>query len=74
VCPSGFVICNRPAVPNDGAGDEVQEALLQGPAALQELSGVCKRLEKLGYAEREDRRTCQLIVIPPKKVLKAARA
>jgi hypothetical protein len=35
---------------------------------------VCKRLEKLGYAEREDRRTCQLIVIPPKKVLKAARA
>ena len=36
--------------------------------------GVCKRLEKLGYAEREDRRTCQLIVIPPKKVLKAARA
>ena len=34
----------------------------------------CKRLGKLGYAEREDRRTCQLIVIPPKKVLKAARA
>ena len=36
--------------------------------------GVCTRLGKLGYAEREDRRTCQLIVIPPKKVLKAARA
>jgi hypothetical protein len=34
----------------------------------------CKRSGKLGYAEREDRRTCQLIVIPPKKVLKAARA
>ena len=35
---------------------------------------VCTRLGKLGYAEREDRRTWQIIVIPPKKVLKAARA
>jgi hypothetical protein len=35
---------------------------------------VCKHLEKLGYAEREDRRTWQIIVIPPKMVLKAARA
>ena len=36
--------------------------------------GVCKRLGKLGYAEREDRRTWQIIVMSPKKVLKAARA
>ena len=35
---------------------------------------VCKRLETIGYAEREDRRNGRLIVIPPKKVLKAARA
>ena len=34
---------------------------------------VCKRLEA-GYAEREDKRTWHLLVIPPKKVLKAARA
>jgi hypothetical protein len=35
---------------------------------------VCKRLETMGYAEREDRRVWRLVVIPPKKVLKAARA
>ena len=35
---------------------------------------VCKRLETLGYAEREDKRHWRLVVIPPKKVLKAARA
>jgi hypothetical protein len=35
---------------------------------------VCKRLETMGYAEREDRRHWRLVVIPPKKVLKAARA
>jgi hypothetical protein len=35
---------------------------------------MCKRLGKLGYAEREDRRTWQLIVIPPKKLLNAAHA
>jgi hypothetical protein len=35
---------------------------------------VCKRLETQGYTEREDRRHWRLIVIPPKKVLKAARA
>jgi hypothetical protein len=35
---------------------------------------VCKRLGTLGYGEREDRRTRQLIVIPPEKVLNAARA
>jgi hypothetical protein len=35
---------------------------------------VCKRLEQAGYAERESKRTWTLIVIPPKKVLKAARA
>jgi len=35
---------------------------------------VCKRLEQQGYAEREDKRHWRLIVIPPKKVLKAARA
>ena len=35
---------------------------------------VCKRLETMGYAEREDKRHWQLVVIPPKKVLKAARA
>jgi hypothetical protein len=35
---------------------------------------VCKRLEQLGYAERETKREWRLVVIPPKKVLKAARA
>jgi hypothetical protein len=35
---------------------------------------VCKRLEQQGYAEREDKRHWRLLVIPPKKVLKAARA
>lgn len=35
---------------------------------------VCKRLEQLGYAEREDKRHWRLIVVPPKKALKAARA
>jgi hypothetical protein len=35
---------------------------------------VCKRLEADGYTERVDRRTWTLVVIPPKKVLKAARA
>jgi hypothetical protein len=35
---------------------------------------VCKRLEALGYTERADKRTWHLIVIPPKKVLKGARA
>jgi hypothetical protein len=35
---------------------------------------VCKRLEKLGYAEREGKREWRLMVIPPKPVLAAARA
>jgi hypothetical protein len=35
---------------------------------------VCKRLEGDGYTERVDKRTWTLVVIPPKKVLKAARA
>jgi hypothetical protein len=35
---------------------------------------VCKRLEKLGYAERHDKRHWSLVVIPPKRVLAAARA
>jgi hypothetical protein len=35
---------------------------------------VCKRLEKLGYAERHDKRHWSLVVIPPKPVLAAARA
>lgn len=35
---------------------------------------VCKRLEPLGYTERESKRTWHMVVIPPKKVLKAARA
>jgi hypothetical protein len=34
---------------------------------------VCKRLEKLGYAERHDKRHWSLVVIPPKSVLAAAR-
>ena len=34
---------------------------------------VCKRLEKLGYAERESKRHWSLVVIPPKKVLAGAR-
>jgi hypothetical protein len=34
---------------------------------------VCKRLEKLGYAERHGKRHWTLIVIPPKKVLAGAR-
>lgn len=51
-----------------------KEAPLRGPVALQELFGGAHAPEKLGYAEREDRRTWQLIVIPPTRVLKAARA
>ena len=35
---------------------------------------VCKRLENAGYAERHDKHTWTLLVIPPKKALKAARA
>jgi hypothetical protein len=35
---------------------------------------VCKRLQKLGYAERHDKRHWSLVVIPPKSVLAAARA
>ena len=35
---------------------------------------VCKRLEKLGYAERHSKRQWSLIVIPPKSVLATARA
>ena len=35
---------------------------------------VCKRLEKLGYAERHSKRQWSLIVIPSKSVLAAARA
>jgi hypothetical protein len=35
---------------------------------------VCKRLENAGYVERESKREWRLLVIPPKKVLKAARA
>jgi hypothetical protein len=35
---------------------------------------VCKRLEKLGYAERHDKRHWSLVVIPPKRVLATARA
>jgi hypothetical protein len=35
---------------------------------------VCKRLEAEGYVERESRRRWRLVVVPPKKVLKAARA
>jgi hypothetical protein len=35
---------------------------------------VCKRLEKLGYAERESKRRWTLVVIPPKKQLAGARA
>jgi hypothetical protein len=35
---------------------------------------VCKRLESKGFAERVDKRTWRLVVIPPKKALKAARA
>jgi hypothetical protein len=35
---------------------------------------VCKRLEKLGYAERHGKRQWSLVVIPPKPVLAAARA
>ena len=34
----------------------------------------CKRLETMGYAERVDKRTWQLVVLPPKKALRAARA
>ncbi len=34
---------------------------------------VCKRLEKAGYAERDAKRQWTLVVIPPKKVLAAAR-
>jgi hypothetical protein len=35
---------------------------------------VCKRLEKLGYVERQAKRDWTLVVIPPKSVLAAARA
>jgi hypothetical protein len=35
---------------------------------------VCKRLEKLGDAERHSKRQWSLIVIPPKSVLATARA
>jgi hypothetical protein len=35
---------------------------------------VCKRLEKLGYAERQSKRHWTLVVIPPKSVLATARA
>jgi hypothetical protein len=35
---------------------------------------VCKRLEKLGYAERHSKRQWSLSVIPSKSVLAAARA
>jgi hypothetical protein len=35
---------------------------------------VCKRLEKLGYAERQSKRHWTLVVIPPKGVLATARA
>ncbi|HKE78055.1 MAG TPA: hypothetical protein VKB54_02065 [Solirubrobacteraceae bacterium] len=35
---------------------------------------VCKRLENAGYAERADKHTWTLLVIPPKQALKAARA
>ncbi|HEX7298265.1 MAG TPA: hypothetical protein VF257_04615 [Solirubrobacteraceae bacterium] len=34
---------------------------------------VCKRLDKLGYAERHGKRNWTLSVIPPKKVLAGAR-
>jgi hypothetical protein len=34
---------------------------------------VCKRLEKLGYAERQSKRHWTLIAIAPKKVLVGAR-
>ena len=34
---------------------------------------VCKRLEKLGYAERESKRHWTLVAMPPKKVLAGAR-
>jgi hypothetical protein len=51
-----------------------KEQTQMAETALQELSGGVHALEKVGYAEREDRRAWQIIVIPPKKVLKAARA
>lgn len=35
---------------------------------------VCKRLETLGYAERESKRNWTMVVVPPKKVLAGARA
>jgi hypothetical protein len=34
---------------------------------------VCKRLEKLGYAERESKRHWRIVAIPPKKILAGAR-
>ena len=34
---------------------------------------VCKRLENLGYAERESKRRWTLVAMPPKKVLAGAR-
>jgi hypothetical protein len=34
---------------------------------------VCKRLEKLGYAERESKRRWTLVAMPPKKALAGAR-
>jgi hypothetical protein len=35
---------------------------------------VCKRLETLGYAERESKRNWTMVVVPPKKVLAGVRA
>jgi hypothetical protein len=35
---------------------------------------VCKRLEKLGYAERESKRRWTLVALPPKKLLAGVRA
>ena len=35
---------------------------------------VCKRLEKLGYAERQSKRRWTLVTLPPKKLLAGARA
>ena len=59
---------------NDGRVMKSKKRCGKDRPRCKSCPGVCKRLGKLGYAEREDRRTCQLIVIPPKKVLKAARA
>jgi hypothetical protein len=45
----------------------------QSNARCKRCPVVCKRLEKLGYAERESKRHWSLVVIPPKKVLAGAR-